>query len=300
MWDATEEDRKKRHEAAFSRGVLKAKQTNLLDQLLHDLGDTATVFVPETSEHKSEEAGYHAYLRGEVKDNQTGKQPSSGGEGGGGGGATGNIIGGGLILLIIAPLYVMFLLGKGVILSLEKRSVVPLLESVAGACACVGIFCTLFGILWAICLLLARDIGASAGLTSEAVAWNKLFWGIAIVAWIGYALVGWLEKKSVAKERIESSLASERSHELFDSPLRSRSSPGSNTSPKRGNLVGWIVGVDFVLIAPNIVVPVLLALFPGAQNWRLHPLLMLPMLFLFPFGPAILLGRAVARHLNAE
>ncbi len=275
--DLTKEHRAEVHEAAFREGAEAGRRASFWDRALHSVGRTVTVLVQPTSEKQSWYAGYD--------------RSSGGGVGGGSGNE--DLVGIGLGF-IFAPLFAMFLVGKGILLSIERRSVAPLLEGIAGACACVGIFCTVFGIIWAICLLLAGGVNDSHGLRSQAAGWNQFFWGIAITAWAGFALVKWLQKERAT----ESTHAEVRisSH----SSMASKSSTPSNVSSGRGKVAGWVAGVSFAIIAPRIVGSVVIALFPGAANWTLHPLLILPVLFVFPVGPAILIGRAVARHVDAK
>lgn len=72
------------------------------------------------------------------------------------------------------------------------------------------------------------------------------------------------------------------------------------SSRRHGKLIGWLVGLAFVFIVPPAIVPSLLKLFPGLQALTLHPIWIIPALLIFPFGPALLCGIAVARFLDSK
>jgi hypothetical protein len=57
-FDWTKEGEKERHQSAFDEGVREGENNGFLGGLFHDLGETATVIVPKSTEHQSYEAGY--------------------------------------------------------------------------------------------------------------------------------------------------------------------------------------------------------------------------------------------------
>jgi len=77
-----------------------------------------------------------------------------------------------------------------------------------------------------------------------------------------------------------------------------RESSGGPRSESLAIFFGWLVGIGFVLVAPPILVPIVVLVYPQSVHWQMDPLLAIPVLILFPFGPAILIGRAVARGLK--
>jgi hypothetical protein len=202
-----------------------------------------------------------------------------------GGGGTGTDGGEFLVGIILLPFSAMYAIGKGIILAAERRSFIPLVEGIAGAAGIAGIFSTGFGILWAILLWIATDIGGPQDAISRTIEWNKMFWGVAIVAWTVFALSTWVLKKRDSEEARASA---------------PQANAGSEPAPisTAGSVVGWLVGIAFVVVAPQIVVSIAMAAFPNADPRTENPLLILPVLFLFPFGPAILIGRAVARRIG--
>lgn len=206
------------------------------------------------------------------------KPLSPGGSSGGGDSGLGDTLSLGLLWLVIGPLYAMFLVAKGIVLALERRSFDPLIENLVGAAASIAVFCTIWGLLWAVLLWLARDIGGAHEAASQAAFFNRLFWTLAISSWAVVAAGCWVIHKT---------------------PQRAPQGTGASSeiSPK-GHVAGWLVGIGFFWLAPTVVAPTILALFPRAATAPLNPLMGIPILFLFPFGPAILLGRAVARKMS--
>lgn len=111
IWDWTKEHREKQHREAVGKGVEKAKRAGLTDRVLHDAGDVVTALIPASSERESEEAGYHGYVRGEIK--QAENHPGGGGGGGGGGD---DLVG----VIFLGLIYLAFLVYAGPVLLLYK------------------------------------------------------------------------------------------------------------------------------------------------------------------------------------
>lgn len=200
--------------------------------------------------------------------------------GGGNGSSIGDgVAGAGLgifFMVTAAPLYAMFLVGQGIIYAVERRSAVPLFRGISRGAAVIGVFCALWGVLWALMLWIAT----TPHLSAEALAWNELFWGIVFASVVTFFISSWLSR------RLTQGISSEQIN------------PGPQKLTTQGKIAGWVAGYVSAQVFGTVVYFIWRVLL-SSQPPDIGPVWGSMIFFSTIFG-AILTGRAVARYVSKK